>query len=446
MRVKVFKFRKLFAMAALISSVVFSEGTSFLETWRQKDGSWTVGGKKVDVQETMELYDPTYDTTFKALFSGVDDTAEDGGDLSSSKANKRLLSLLNSMCYPEYEIDSTKEHLTECKVIDSSFLIRRQTLVFLNAGTNKRNKPKKVTLDQKRDNTDLSELRCDLICECKSSKSSKKKRVLVYFDVEMQRAKVPDRTVGFANYRELLKRRVEKLGYGIEDVQVIAFTNYEAEDAVGEFKVGLIQRKNGKLNVAADQRLGKDSDYVKMISLPACINDLKKGNKITVNGKNLNDFGKEWLKLLGLGSWAGAFEARGRCEIPARCNFKCKGVGSAMRALKADLYDEKAYEAEVLRLFGRKTEDRAIREEAIEEGEARGEARGEAKGQLKEQLVALWYDFCKARLSASSSSVERMKEEKTVFSKDQVRNFLEDKNGNKEGFLSTLEEVGLLSD
>ncbi|MDR2371936.1 MAG: hypothetical protein LBD60_02190 [Puniceicoccales bacterium] len=62
-----------------------------------------------------------YDLTFKSLFLGMDNAGEN--DLASpGNANKRLISLLNSLVYPQADNDESKERIVSIEIIDGAIL------------------------------------------------------------------------------------------------------------------------------------------------------------------------------------------------------------------------------------------------------------------------------------------------------------------------------------
>ncbi|MDR2371658.1 MAG: hypothetical protein LBD60_00750 [Puniceicoccales bacterium] len=162
--------------------------------------------------EAVPVANPTYDLTFKLLFTPADPKLGFGDLGDESHSNRRLMSLLNSIIYPDAASDLSSERIVEVKLEPTEILTRSHS-------SNKE-------LDRA-----MTVLRCDIVCKCTIKKMGKHKEetFFIYFDIEMQRAKLKERINNFFGYRDVLQQK-----YNTTDVRLIAFLNYPTDGIVQE--------------------------------------------------------------------------------------------------------------------------------------------------------------------------------------------------------------------
>ena len=209
-------------------------------------GKYLFFGYKGDEEqyETSEIYnvpDPSIDSTFKYLFT--------------HKETKILENMLNSLLFP----DSPK--LSDLEIIDNE-----------------------VTRPGKKHNKGT--FRSDIVCKAVLDGNE-----IIIISIEMQIGMYGDFTERLFKYNIALSykndfKKVWSLGL------FITLTKSR------------IHSSNTKLNKIQNGEK-KELDYLKLIEIDLKdeINNIEKGKEVKVNGKEIGNNGKEWLKLLGLRTW-----------------------------------------------------------------------------------------------------------------------------------------------
>ncbi|MDR1435344.1 MAG: hypothetical protein LBI77_02980 [Puniceicoccales bacterium] len=368
--------------------------------------SFEIGEEKYEQGKYICIANPTYDLTFKSLFVGIDDIEEEKSENSPQKAKQRLISLLNSLFYPEAENNSNEVHVISVEVVDGTI----KTLQKLGDTETKANtkvkskklktgeiKPKTNTKSKSKKEKSLTELRCDVVCQCKvgsvpnTNEPLESELCALYFDIEMQRVNQGNPIRRFLSYQEKLKNR-----YRPSKVYVIGFLDYSTNLAVEKTKMGrLVQDPESKKLVAAPEE--QDIDLQPMIGLKNVIGSILEGKDIEImKNQKIGQTGKEWLKLLGVRWWAKNRKKNEKDQyyiVPAEP--QSQEVKEALNILKmnSEIINEKLFKQEVNRIFDAEEIANAIRAE----GELNGERRGQLQGELKGRLQGIMRNFAKNR-------------------------------------------------
>ncbi|MDR2812567.1 MAG: hypothetical protein LBB05_02120 [Puniceicoccales bacterium] len=325
------------------------------------------------------IANPTYNLTFKSLFMPVDNKVglEKLGD--KEHANGRLMSLLNSIIYPDFESDAENERIikVECKT------------------------PNLLTTNKGGESEDLknilTELRCDVVCRCMiqgTNRMDKKGVFFVYFDIEMQRANVPGRIAAFMRYREILQNTFS-LGEN-DEMRLVAFLNYRTSEAtsVGNVVVAavIIDPKTKEVRLVDEKDAIREAELSKLIELPAVVDEIQSSKEIKIASRSLRASGREWLKLLGIEWWAKHVktEKKGkghRYVVPI--DVSCEKVKESLKILSHRGITEEMLRREAEKVLGAEATARAFEERGEKRGEERGEERGKKKGQEEEQRKQL---------------------------------------------------------
>jgi hypothetical protein len=290
------------------------------------------------------------------LFLGINDVEEDAL-ASTQNANRRLISLLNSLVYPEADNDTSKEHIIAVEIVDGTII------------THEKLGDSKTKTNSGHENA-LKELRCDIVCKCKlgsnvASQTANNLCVL-YFDIEMQRKNIKHRMDDFLAYQQNLQERYR------QPVKVIAFLDYTTGKAVEFTRMAReVMGKDGHPVPAQDQ---VDVPFQPMIGLKAAVEDILSGKTIVIiDEKVIGNAGKEWLKLLGIRWWARRMQKNPTCEyyvVPS--DVRSDSVKEAFSILQKDKINDEAFQIDVNRVFNAKKTIDNIREDGREEGEAIG--------------------------------------------------------------------------
>ena len=199
-----------------------------------------IGGYQYKTQEIYRLIDPSIDSTFKFLFADND--------------TKILENMLNSILFP----DSPK--LSELQILNNEVVRPFQ-------------KHRKGTI------------RSDIACKAKLDKNN------IIFAIEMQIGIYGDFTKRLLNYNKGLSYEY----------------NYETTWSLGLF---INLTKNPKHSCYTNLNKIQNGEKKELNLLNITEIDLKeeiikinKGEDININNKKIGNFGKEWIKFLGLRTW-----------------------------------------------------------------------------------------------------------------------------------------------
>jgi hypothetical protein len=384
------------------------------------------------------------------LFLGINDVEEDAL-ASTQNANRRLISLLNSLVYPEADNDTSKEHIVAVKIVDGTII------------THEKLGDSKTKTNSGRENV-LKELRCDIVCECTVERPKcpgqemKSQNYILYFDIEMQRKNV-DRSI--QRFLEYLNRL--KLKYS-DEVRVIGFLDYPTTEVVEKTRMGRLVRdsKTGKMVAAPEER---DTGLQPMIGLKKVTESILKDEDVKImENKIIGPKGKEWLKLLGIRWWAKNVE----CEyyvVPSQ--VQSQEVKDALEVLRKEKVDQDLFQKEVANIFdaqkilddlenNKKQEGREEgREEGRVEGEAIGILKGEAIGVLKGEAIGVLKSLLNGFIdfhAISPTMTKHIKDSGKLLPRDSVEaignNYIDEEKITREkldSFINQLESNGILT-
>ncbi|MDR2806587.1 MAG: hypothetical protein LBB11_00295 [Puniceicoccales bacterium] len=329
--------------------------------------------------DSVCIANPTYDLTFKSLFVGMNDAKKDSL-ASSESAKNRLISLLNSLCYPEADDDSNEKHIKSIFIEDGTIIEK--------FGNSKENNRKKTGKTNSEGENALRELRCDIICQCQLSNSSETEKYVLYFDIEMQRKNEGDPIQRFLKYREQLEKKYEGQGHAQNQVRVIAFLGYETDTAVENTRMGRLIKdsETGKVIAARDEE-NNNFNFNPMISLPAVVKRITKNSNTDIDimdSKIIRYAGKDWLKLLGVQWWAKVENEDTKNKYYIVPNDPVsQEVRSALEVLKKSNTTEDAFRAEVKRIFDAERTIDGLKQQSLKEGRQQGREEGKIIGMLE---------------------------------------------------------------
>ncbi|MDR0741026.1 MAG: hypothetical protein LBF34_04945 [Puniceicoccales bacterium] len=357
------------------------EGSLFLRARKPYKGleegkmecDFAVGSRNYERGKFICIANPTYDLTFKSLFLGRNDVAED--DLASpDNANKRLISLLNSLVYPK-----AKEYIISIKIVGGTILIAKELAI---------SGEKRARTESPRENA-MMELRCDIVCECTvvhPGRETQQESYVLYFDIEMQRRNVGNPLKRFLNYQK-------KLQQTNREIRVIGFLDYFTISPVEKTKMGRLVEdpQTGELVAAPEEK--RSMDLHPMIGLRASVEDILKGEDIEiVKGCKIGQTGKEWLKLLGVRWWAEEDTNRRECyRVPSE--VQTKEMADALEILKTSNVDEEIFRMEIDRVSEAQEMldelEANKKQEGLEEGRAEGLVKGRAEGLEEGEMIGI---------------------------------------------------------
>ncbi|MDR1907147.1 MAG: hypothetical protein LBQ03_02965 [Puniceicoccales bacterium] len=306
------------------------------------------------------IANPTYDLTFKSLFTSADSRLGFGDFGDRSHANRRLMSLLNSIIYPTAANDPNCEQIIAVELQPTEIL------------TGSKSADEGSELEKA-----LTALRCDIVCECTIQKENQQDRetFFIYFDIEMQRAKIRKRISNFFNYRNILQQK-----YNTEDVRLIAFLNYRTDELVQETVSGDFTFDKEK---SAFLPIGESIEDAKkrtspVIGLQAVVTAIKNGEEVVIMpDKPLGREGKEWLKLLGVEWWAHSTGDH-RYIVPKQVS--CKVIGESLEVLNHKGITDDMLRQEYEKVAGALVTAAKFKEESREEGREEGRKEGREEG------------------------------------------------------------------
>lgn len=350
----------------------------------EKTNFKTVDGEIVNLQYVIAA-DPGYDQIFKKIFST-------GNNVGGFSGEERLMSLLNSVLFPEAK--------------ENDFMIR--DIEYL---------PNESTVFEKKPN--LGMLKFDLSCKCICYKEGEKPKKVVAFVVEMQ-----------TGYDSLFDNRLCNYGGALKGANpdmpsvVLAFLNnkrYKLRDSTEWIALCKLDSKTGRF-------IGRIGDVldIYIINLPKQIEAIDEFKPIYVrDGKDVNQLGREWLKLLSMKHWATqSSSGLGRCIIPK--GRMHKEVESALTILSRlndreliNYIDNENYAMSLLETSaeeGRKKGIEEGRKEGIEEGRKRGIEEG--KSQFRLQVARNLLNAKLLNIDAIIKAAELTREEAESFRKE----------------------------
>ena len=214
------------------------------------------GGDQYETQEIYRLIDPSIDSTFKFLFADND--------------TKILKNMLNSILFPN------APKLSELQILNNEVVRPNQKH---NKGT----------------------LRADIACRAKLDEDD------IIFAIEMQIGIYGDFTKRLLNYNKGLSYK-----YNYETTWSLGlFINLEEKPKYSSY-TNLNKVQNGEK---------KELDLLNIteIDLKEEIIKINKGEDIIINNKKIGNFGKEWIKFLGLRTWCP--QNFGRFILPKNYNL-----------------------------------------------------------------------------------------------------------------------------
>ena len=235
----------------------------FYNVKKEEDDNYYCNGKILS-GEMLTLSDPTYDLTFKYLFSSQNVEEISGED--------RLTSLLNSLIY-QNKIQSIQELNTE--------------YIKYNYDVNKNLEP-------------LRALRSDLAFKI-TLKDKKDCNLIELINIEMQLGFPGNFLERLINYGLLLKERNKDKNNHNYKTLVLGFINYK-----GKIELKSNSYFLSEFNSEDNKFIKKVDDFVDivLINLFEISKKLENNEKIYILGEEVGNIGKNWLKLLSLRHWA----------------------------------------------------------------------------------------------------------------------------------------------
>jgi hypothetical protein len=243
---------------------------SFYKLKKDEKDNYLIDGKII-TEKCITLADPTYDLTFKYLFS-------------QSSWEKRTISLLKSL--------NIQEDITKIEVLNSEF-------VEPNLTSNKQGEP-------------LRNLRSDLVFQL-NTKDKNGYQYIELINIEMELKYPTNFLERLIEYGIVLKKRHEKGEANIPvKTLVLGFINYK-----GMYNMGSKSYSLSEFSLEKNQFIKKVDDFLDIIviNLKEISSKLCNNEKIFILGKEISTTGKNWLKLLSLRHWA-KNNGKNKFEIP----------------------------------------------------------------------------------------------------------------------------------
>lgn len=243
---------------------------SFYKLKKDEKDNYFIDGQII-TEECITLADPTYDLTFKYLFS-------------QSSWKNRTISLLKSL--------NIRENITKIEVLNSEF-------VEPNLTSNKQGEP-------------LRNLRSDLVFQL-NSKDKSGYQYIELINIEMELKYPTNFLERLIEYGIVLKKRHEKGEANIPvKTLVLGFINYK-----GMYNMGSKSYSLSEFSLEKNQFIKKVDDFLDIIviNLKEISSKLCNNETIFILGKEVSTTGKNWLKLLSLRHWAKNI-GKNKFEIP----------------------------------------------------------------------------------------------------------------------------------
>jgi hypothetical protein len=388
-----------------------------------------IGNGQFEKGEAICVANPTYDLTFKLLFTPMERNTQFGGLTAKKHSDKRLISLLNSIIYPHFENNPQSEHIISVDLESTEMLAKND-------------------VENEKMEKQLTALRCDIVCKCtilKEQHTQKTSTFVIYFDIEMQRAEVPGRIRAFLRYKDILKEHFPDTGEN--DIRLIAFLNYETSSAISNAAMAAVGIDPVTNNITLlDADTIEISQLSKMIGLKTVIKKLMDDEEIRITSDiPLKTNGKEWLKLLGLQWWAN--KTKNDCRYTVPQDVSCAEVKEALQLLNHKGITDEALQNEYQKILGAKTVAQVFEERGEERGEQRGRAEGEIEGKITGKLEILINGFIETQ-QIFPFMIAGLEQHSLM--EDRVRKVWQESNNPKktedllEKFLQTLHEAALL--
>lgn len=263
---------------------------NFYNLKKEGDDSFSIGGK-ISNKKRIILADPSYDLTFKDIFSKTDS--------QGITWQERTINLLNSLIY--------KDKIKEIKALKTEYIKPK----FI---PNKNEEPLKV-------------LRSDLSFSLKFA-DEEGCNFIGLVGVEMQLGQLGNFLDRLVNYGLLLKDINRDENDYLLRTLVLGFINTREKVNLktNSYFLAEFNSKDGSLVKKVD-----DFMDVVLINLSEISEKLEKNEKIYILGNEVGDNGKNWLKLLSLRHWGKKLKNK-FFEIP---EYKLnKEINSAIAYLK----------------------------------------------------------------------------------------------------------------
>lgn len=243
---------------------------NFYNLKKDEKDNYLIGGKII-TKNHIALADPTYDLTFKYLFS-------------QSSWEKRTISLLKSL--------NIGEDISKIEVLSNEFI--------------------EPNLTSNKQGELLRNLRSDLIFQLNNEDKNGYKYIEL-INVEME-LKYPINFVErLVEYGIVLKKRHEKSKTNVQvKTLVLGFINYK-----GKYNMESKSYSLSEFSLEQNEFIKKVEDFLDIIviNLREISSKLCNDEKIFILGKEVGTTGKNWLKLLSLRHWAKKI-GKNKFEIP----------------------------------------------------------------------------------------------------------------------------------
>ncbi len=247
---------------------------SLFQIKKGKDNNYLIDDKIY--LKTIKIADPTYDLTFKNLFS------------SDIDWKKRAISLLQTLVI--------KNKINDIKVLNNEFI--------------------KKDINQNKNGEHLTLLRSDLSFQLKiqnENENEEEKDKIQLINIEMQLGYPINFLDRLIDYGLLLKKNNKDEEEKIKTI-VIGFMNYKKKNIYLNSNSYFLAEFSSKDN----NQFLKKMDFIDIIiiDLKEMSEKLEKNEDIYIYGKKINEEGKNWLKLLGVRHWGNKDEDKYYYEIP----------------------------------------------------------------------------------------------------------------------------------
>jgi len=367
----------------------------FYKIKKENNNTYSCGGQKI-ISETIILADPTYDLTFRSLFSH----SKPGESIWKDRA----ISLLKSLII-EGEIE-------DIKVLNNENI--------------------KKDINKTKIGVYSSLLRSSLVLEVE--KKSDIYNTIGILNIEMQWGHHYNFIEKLVNYGLLLKNNNKKIKKYIQPEKdktlVLVFIN-PIDNVDFESKSYFLAEFNSENN----QFIKKVDDFIDIIiiNLQEISQKLENDEKIYILGKEVGTTGKNWLKLLSLSYW-GIEADKNYFKIP-NCNFN-EEMNTAINYLRSVESNYKDAKTDYLDSIIKTEKEKEAEREAKREYWDSVMAAAEEKVAYKLKIYPILKEFIKSY--KINPNVDLEKAEKTLnidFSEidiDDVMRFWGNKDDNKE--------------
>jgi len=260
------------------------------------------------------IADPSFSRIFKKLF-------QPGNPINRISGEDRIMSLINSVLYPGVGIDGYK--VKKITTVMNDIKDINQPLEPLNVGA----------------------LRFEIICRCQCWKGYKNENTIDTFDIIIQMFHVFADMDGLVKYFSLLKSKRIPCNFEFDDnipLKVLSFLTHNNMDKIPHF-ISETCYKHLLLNDSHERILNiRNTIDIYAIFLPNELEKCQKNKPIIIDGKELDNIGKEWIKTLSLRLWASAValdENVYKYIIPKNINYYSVVVQSIFDILEGIDFD-----------------------------------------------------------------------------------------------------------